>query len=63
MPAKTEVPNFSQLSSAWWCSAGWPDPGVCCALKSGHPRHPSRASYDWPLQGFDVRDYVRGGEE
>lgn len=32
-------------------------------LKSGHPRHPSRASYDWPLQSFDVRGYVRAGEE
>lgn len=28
-------------------------------LKSGHPRHPSRASYDWPLQSFDVGNYRR----
>ena len=34
--------------------------------KSGHPRHPSRARYGWPLQPFDVERYlgertVRGG--
>ena len=26
-------------------------------LKSGHPRHPSRASYSWPLQSFNVGNY------
>lgn len=28
-------------------------------LKGGHPRHPSRASYDWPLKSFDVGTYLR----
>jgi hypothetical protein len=28
-------------------------------LKSGHPRHPSRAAYSWPLQSFDVEGYLR----
>ncbi|GAA4492553.1 DUF1643 domain-containing protein [Microbacterium panaciterrae] len=27
-------------------------------LKSGHPRHPSRARYAWPLQDFDVESYL-----
>lgn len=29
-------------------------------LGSGHPRHPSRAGYAWPLQSFDVSGYLRG---
>ncbi|GAB6857964.1 DUF1643 domain-containing protein [Microbacterium xylanilyticum] len=28
-------------------------------LKTGHPRHPSRAAYALPLQPFDVRAYLR----
>ncbi|MFB3980229.1 DUF1643 domain-containing protein [Microbacterium proteolyticum] len=28
-------------------------------LMSGHPRHPSRAGYIWPLQPFDVTAYLR----
>lgn len=28
-------------------------------LKSGHPRHPSRAGYSLPLQSFDETDYLR----
>lgn len=28
-------------------------------LKSGHPRHPSRAGYALPLQRFDVAGYLR----
>ncbi len=26
--------------------------------KDGHPRHPSRASYDWDFHDFDVADYL-----
>lgn len=28
-------------------------------LKTGHPRHPSRAAYALPLQPFDVQAYLR----
>ena len=28
-------------------------------LKSGHPRHPSRAGYAMPLQSFDAASYLR----
>jgi hypothetical protein len=26
--------------------------------KSGHPRHPSRASYDWTMSEFNIKDYI-----
>ena len=26
--------------------------------KRGHPRHPSRLSYSWALQRFDVQSYI-----
>lgn len=45
------IVSLTDASGCSWVSIG-------DFLKSGHPRHPSRASYSWPLQSFDVGNYV-----
>lgn len=45
------IVSLADASDCNWVSIGG-------FLKSGHPRHPSRASYDWPLQSFDVGKYL-----
>lgn len=47
------IVSLAEASDCKWVSIG-------DFIKSGHPRHPSRASYDWPLQSFDVGKYLRG---
>lgn len=49
------IVSLTELSGCDWVSIG-------DVLKTGHPRHPSRASYSWPLQEFDVRGYLRALE-
>lgn len=44
------IVSVADASDCDWASIG----GL---LASGHPRHPSRASYDRSLQSFDVREY------
>lgn len=46
------IVSVTDASGCDWVSIG-------DVLKSGHPRHPSRASYNWALQRFDVRKYLR----
>ena len=46
------IASVTDASGCDWVSIG-------DLLKSGHPRHPSRASYTWPLQSFDVASYLR----
>ena len=59
VPSKQYLPRMlagiatvTENSGSTWVSIGDP-------LKSGHPRHPSRAGYEWPLQAFDVASYLR----
>ncbi len=47
------IVSLTEATSCGWRSIGAP-------LKTGHPRHPSRASYAWPLHPFDVQSYLRG---
>lgn len=47
------IVGLPEVTSCSWRSIGDP-------LKSGHPRHPSRASYAWPLRPFDIHGYLRG---
>jgi len=49
------IVSATELSGGNWVSIG-------DALKAGHPRHPSRAAYTWPLQSFNVRSYLRSIE-
>lgn len=49
----TGIVSMADVTDCDWVSIG-------DTLKSGHPRHPSRASYTWPLQSFDVKAYLRG---
>ncbi|GAB6855905.1 hypothetical protein JCM13591A_00100 [Microbacterium xylanilyticum] len=44
------------VSVARWAGCSWTSIGDL--TKSGHPRHPSRAHYAWPLQDFDVESYL-----
>lgn len=44
------ITSVTDASGCDWVSIGE-------LLTSGHPRHPSRASYSWPLQPFDVGQY------
>ncbi|MCE7483722.1 hypothetical protein LZG07_17650 [Microbacterium profundi] len=46
------IASVTDASGCDWVSIG-------DLLKSGHPRHPSRARYAWPLQSFDVASYLR----
>lgn len=46
------IVSVTDASACEWVSIG-------DLLKSGHPRHPSRARHDWPLKSFDVRKYLR----
>lgn len=46
------IVSVTDASGCDWVSLG-------DSLKSGHPRHPSRASYSWPLQSFDMGEYLR----
>jgi len=53
LPAMLEgIVKITDESSCDWFSIG-------DLLKSGHPRHPSRASYAMRLQPFDVHHYLR----
>jgi len=45
------IASVTDASGCDWVSIG-------DLLKSGHPRHPSRARYAWPLQSFDVASYL-----
>jgi len=45
------IVSLADASECNWVSIG-------DLLKSGHPRHPSRARYAWPLQNFDVGTYL-----
>lgn len=45
------IVSVTDASGCGWASIGDP-------LKGGHPRHPSRARYAWPLQSFDMTRYV-----
>lgn len=49
------IVSTADVSGCDWVSIG-------DTPKSGHPRHPSRASYAWQLQSFDVKAYLRGLE-
>lgn len=46
------IVSVTDASGCDWVSLG-------DLLKSGHPRHPSRASYNWPLLCFDMGKYLR----
>lgn len=46
------IASVSDAAGCDWVSIG-------DILKSGHPRHPSRATYGWPLQSFDMGTYRR----
>lgn len=46
------IATVTEKSGSTWVSIGDP-------LKSGHPRHPSRAGYEWSLQAFDIANYLR----
>lgn len=43
--------SVADVSGCSWTSIG-------DLTKSGHPRHPSRARYAWPLLHFDVESYL-----
>jgi len=45
------IVTVAAASGCTWTSIG-------DLLGSGHPRHPSRATYRWPLQPFDVEAYL-----
>ena len=51
-PMLAGIVSIADGSGCDWVSIG-------DALKSGHPRHPSRASYSWPLRAFEVSGYLR----
>ena len=46
-----DVVSIADAAGCTWMSLGGP-------LRSGHPRHPSRARSELPFQAFDVRNYL-----
>lgn len=45
------IVSLPELANCQWVTIG-------DLLVSKHPRHPSRATYDWPLEPFDVAKYL-----
>jgi hypothetical protein len=52
--------EVANINGSWWCFGPVSDKSSTgnVLTKAGHPRHPSRLSYAWALQRFDMSAYV-----